>query len=58
MQAKKMNQPNSGIKCLVNTCGYYMEGDHCTADKIEVQHRNASTSQETDCATFIPEGKM
>jgi hypothetical protein len=56
MSVKKMNQPNGGIKCVVNTCEYYMSGDHCTAEKIEVQHRNASTSDETDCATFIPQG--
>lgn len=29
----------------------------CTAEKIEVQPRNAADSQETDCATFIPENK-
>lgn len=57
MSVKKMNQPNSGIKCVVNTCSYYMSGDHCTAEKIEVQPRNASNSQETDCATFMPGGK-
>lgn len=57
MQAKKMAQPNGGIKCMVNTCSYYMSGDHCSADKIEVQHRNAHTSQETDCATFMPGGQ-
>ena len=57
MSVKKMSQPNSGIKCVVNTCDYYMAGDHCTAERIEVQHKNASTSQETDCATFIPGGQ-
>ncbi len=54
MSVKKMSQPNSGIKCVVNTCHYYMSGDHCTAETIEVQPRNAVDSQETDCATFIP----
>ncbi|MDK2800361.1 MAG: hypothetical protein PWQ70_1980 [Clostridiales bacterium] len=57
MRANKMNQPNTGIKCVVNTCYYYMSGDHCAADKIEVQPRNASKSQETDCATFMPQGQ-
>jgi hypothetical protein len=33
-----------------------MEGDHCCAEQIEVQPRNASDSQDTDCATFLPEG--
>ncbi len=54
MKAKKMDQPNQGIRCVVNTCSYYMQGDHCTADRIEVQPRNASNSQETDCSTFTP----
>ncbi len=51
---EKSNTPNPGIKCVVNTCHYYSEGDHCTAQKIEVQHRNAKNSEETDCATFKP----
>lgn len=54
MSVKKMERPNAGIKCLVNTCHYYMNGDYCSAEKIEVQPRNASSSQETDCATFVP----
>jgi hypothetical protein len=57
MSVQKMSSPNSGIKCVVNTCHYYMSGDHCTAQQIEVQHKNANTSQETDCATFIPESQ-
>lgn len=36
-QVNKMPQPNSGIKCVVNTCHYNGEGDHCYAQKIEVQ---------------------
>ena len=57
MLPNKMDRPNQGIKCVVNTCHYYMSGDHCLAEKIEVQPRNASNTQETDCATFIPEGR-
>ena len=53
MIPEKMNHPNEGIKCVVNTCHYYMSGDHCAASKIEVQPKNASDTQETDCATFI-----
>lgn len=53
MIPEKMNRPNEGIKCVVNTCHYYMSGDHCTAEKIEVQPKNATNTQETDCATFI-----
>lgn len=56
MRVNKMNHPNSGIKCMVNTCTYYMSGDHCYAEKIEVQPKNASDSQETDCATFTLKG--
>lgn len=58
MRVEKMNTPNTGIKCVVNTCHYYMSGDHCAAQQIEVQPRNAADSQETDCATFIPEARM
>ena len=53
MVPEKMNHPNQGIKCVVNTCHYYMSGDHCAASMIEVQPKNASDTQETDCATFI-----
>jgi len=55
MQPEKMSSPNQGIKCVVNTCHYYMSGDHCTAQQIEVQPKNASDTQETDCATFMRE---
>lgn len=55
-RANKMPQPNGGIKCVVNTCHYYGSGDHCHADKIEVQPRNASSTEMTDCATFLSEG--
>jgi len=55
MNVEKMDRPNEGVKCVVNTCYYYMAGDKCSADMIEVQPRNASSSDETDCATFIPQ---
>jgi len=58
MNIKKMSNPNPGIRCVVNTCHYYLAGDHCAAEKIEVQPQNAADSQETDCATFIPDTKM
>lgn len=57
MRANKMDQPNQGVKCVVNTCYYYMSGDHCSDDKIEVQPKNASNTEETDCATFVPQGQ-
>ena len=43
-----------GVKCVVNTCHYHLSGDKCGANKIEIQPRNASTSEETDCGTFRP----
>lgn len=52
-RVEKRNQPLSGVKCVVNTCHYYMDGDYCGAAKIEIQPRNARTTQETDCATFV-----
>jgi len=52
-RVNKMPQPNSGIKCVVNTCHYYGSGDHCHAEIIEVQHCNASLPEMTDCATFL-----
>jgi hypothetical protein len=57
MQGKveKTNHHLGGVKCIVNTCHYYSEGDHCNAANIEVQPRNASQSEETDCATFAPQ---
>jgi hypothetical protein len=52
MKANKMDRPNQGISCEVSTCSYYMSGNCCTADKIQVTPKNAHTSGETDCATF------
>ena len=57
MLPERMNHANEGIKCVVDTCHYYMKGDHCAASMIEVQPKNASDTQETDCATFIPEAQ-
>ena len=53
MQTQKMNQPNPGIRCVVNTCHYYMDGDQCSAQRIEVKPQNASSQEDTDCATFM-----
>lgn len=54
MITEKMDHPNQAIKCSVNTCFYYMQGDHCAARQIQVEPRNSMTSEETDCATFYP----
>ena len=58
MKVETMDYPNEGVKCVVNSCYYYMSGDKCSAEKIEVQPRNANTSEETDCATFIPQNQQ
>jgi hypothetical protein len=52
-RVEKRNQPLSGVKCVVDTCHYHMDGDYCGAAKIEIQPRNARTTQDTDCATFV-----
>lgn len=52
MAIQKMDKPNEGIRCVVNTCEYYMNGDHCAAQQIQVEPRNASNSDQTDCTTF------
>jgi hypothetical protein len=52
-RVEKKNDHLPGVKCVVNTCHFYAEGDYCNAAKIEIQPRNANTTQETDCATFI-----
>lgn len=58
MAVKKMDTPNMGINCVVNTCEYYMNGDHCTAEKIEVKPRNANSATDTDCSTFTNKKSM
>ena len=57
MQSQKMNHPNDGIQCMVNTCDYYMADDHCSAQKIQVAPKNAKSTQETGCVTFAPQAK-
>lgn len=48
----KTGRPNKGVRCVVNSCHYYLSGDYCGAECIEVRPKNASTCEETDCATF------
>ena len=52
------NQPISRVKCVVDNCHYWLAGDHCTAQQIEIQPPGAMDTQATDCATFRPEAKM
>ncbi|WP_077368115.1 DUF1540 domain-containing protein [Anaerosalibacter sp. Marseille-P3206] len=54
MRIEKSDTPIEGVKCVVNTCKYHASGDYCTASSIEIQPRNASSTEETDCATFYP----
>ncbi|NLZ82114.1 MAG: DUF1540 domain-containing protein [Clostridiales bacterium] len=56
MAIKKMDEPNVGIRCVVDTCEYYMRGDHCAAEKIKVEQKNDDASNGTDCSTFTRKG--
>ena len=56
MRVNKLNHPNQGIKCEVDSCYYYLTGDYCTAEKIQIQPKNAKTTNDTDCVTFAPQG--
>ena len=49
-----MTMPN--LKCTVDTCNYWGNGNRCTADSIEVNNQasNAKTSDDTNCKTFKP----
>ena len=57
-KVKKQESMLNGVKCVVNTCYYYGEGDCCMASQIEIQPRNARNSHETDCSTFTPIAKL
>ncbi|HHX50636.1 MAG TPA: DUF1540 domain-containing protein [Clostridia bacterium] len=52
------SSPIGRVKCVVNTCHYYQNGDLCTASSIEIQAPNARNTEDTDCATFAPRGGM
>ena len=54
MRIEKSNNHINGVKCVVSSCYYHENGDYCNAAKIEIQPKNASDTQETDCATFVP----
>lgn len=41
-----------GVTCVVNTCQHYKAGDLCTAGKIEILPKNATSSKETGCGTY------
>ncbi len=50
----KNNQPINGVKCVVDTCYYWHQGNQCKASTIEVKPPGAKDAEETDCATFYP----
>ncbi len=51
---QKSNNPIGRVKCVVDSCQFYENGNHCMAEAIEIQPPNASDNQDTDCATFQP----
>lgn len=55
MHEKDNQDPIEGVKCVVNTCHYHLPDNKCSASKIEIQPKNASSSEETDCGTFKPD---
>ncbi len=53
-RANRESDPITRVKCVVDSCEFYDDGDHCVASSIEIQPPNASDTEETDCATFRP----
>lgn len=53
-QVHKESKSISGVKCVVNDCYFWGSGDCCMASMIHIEPRDASTSSDTDCATFRP----
>ena len=51
-----MDNITQGVKCVVNSCHFYKDGDKCTAGQIEILPRNATSSDETDCGTYKDSG--
>lgn len=40
------------VTCIVNSCTYWAEGNHCKAEKIDVVGVNADECQDTNCYTY------
>lgn len=55
-RASMTGDPIARVKCVVDNCEYYGNGDMCKASSIEIQTPNASNTEQTDCATFAPKG--
>ena len=45
-----------GVVWSVKTCEYNTENGNCMAAEIEVQPKNATNCEQTDCVTFKPRG--
>ncbi len=47
-----------GVKCTVQSCKFWKQGEHCDASAIEVNvdggGMNARQSDQTNCHTFMP----
>lgn len=52
------NEPIHRVKCVVDSCHFWASGNHCTAQKIEIEPSGAIDTEMTDCATFLPEEDM
>ncbi len=52
---QKKEAPISRVKCVVNSCKYWEQGNQCKAEAIQIEPPGAHDTQETDCATFTLE---
>lgn len=50
---RKAQSPIGRVKCVVDTCEFNENGNYCVAETIEIQPPDSSTTQDTDCATFV-----
>lgn len=46
-------QITPNVECFVNNCKHWHEGNACSAVEIQVDGRNAATTADTDCQTFV-----
>jgi hypothetical protein len=51
-RVNRVNNPISRVKCIVDSCTYWEQGDHCKAEIIEIQPPHALETETTDCGTF------
>lgn len=56
MSDNRCNSPE--VKCVVDSCVHWDQGNICSASAIEVNPPHASNSDETDCNTFEPKDGM